>query len=131
MRDGVDSPDTFAGIIFVQATGVAQLNGIGSAIFSSVGSSAEDAVGASANSGIVLIQAGSVEIDGRLGGAGITTSNFDQGGAGSILIESDTDVIVRGRGGIVESTTSSSIPIFSTSTDQEPGLILIEAQREE
>ena len=131
VRDGVVSPDTSAGVTYVRATGKVSLIGsdpfLGTSIFSSVGNSG--ATDTTANGGLVLLEANSLEIDGREGFAGITTSNNGQGGAGFIFIDVDTDVIVRGARGGIGSETTNTIPNTSTVNDQQPGVILIEARR--
>ncbi|MEA5463537.1 filamentous hemagglutinin N-terminal domain-containing protein [Leptothoe sp. PORK10 BA2] len=131
VRDDVVSPDSFAGTIYITATGNVSLIGsdpvLGTSIFSSVGN--PEATNTSANAGLVLLEANALDIDGRDGFAGITTSNNGQGGAGFIFIEVDTDVIVRGEWGDIISKTTSTIPNTSSINGQQPGVILIEARR--
>ncbi|MEM9976417.1 MAG: filamentous hemagglutinin N-terminal domain-containing protein [Cyanobacteria bacterium P01_D01_bin.2] len=131
VRDGVVSPDTSAGVTYVRATGKVSLIGsdpsLGTSIFSSVAN--PNATNTAANGGLVLLEANSLEIDGRGGFAGITTSNNGQGGAGFIFIDVDTDVILRGARGEIGSETRNTIPNTSTVNDQQPGVIWIEAQR--
>ncbi|MEM8612435.1 MAG: filamentous hemagglutinin N-terminal domain-containing protein [Cyanobacteria bacterium P01_H01_bin.105] len=131
VRDNVNSPETSAGTTFIRANERVTLVGsdpfFGTSIFSSVGN--PDAINTSANGGLILIDAGSLEIDGRDGFAGVTASNNGQGGAGFIFIDVENDVILRGDRAGIASETASSIPETSSVNDQQPGLVLIEARR--
>ena len=136
VREGVNSPDTFAGTVFVQATGTVSLEDsdqfdFGPGIFASVGSNAQ------ASSGLILMDVGSLEINsvanddsGRF--TLVEASNFGEGAAGVIIIDADNDVVVRGNRGRILSLATNAPDNSDNSfqfQEQSPGFILIGARR--
>lgn len=129
VRGGVNSPDTFAGVILIQTTGAVTLEGSDQfdfppGIFASVGSDAQ------ASSGLVFLDVGSLEIDASDGLALIEASNFGEGSAGVIIIDADDDVVVKGNGGLILSRAVNAPGDSSFEFQgQSPGFIFIDARR--
>lgn len=136
VRDGVNSPDTFAGTVYIQATGTVRLEGndafdFPAAIFASAGSSADDALPTQASAGLILMDVGSLEIDASNGPTRVETSNYGEGSAGIIIVDADNDVVVRELGGFILSLAEDA-PDDDNSfqfQEQSPGFILIGARR--